>query len=167
MSALSSSTTFGYTEYDDDYYKYFEDTDYGVGLYKLFILKDEDPVDVITVMQNTTQKLTVRAYPERANANVRWYSTDGTIATVDEKGNVTGVGIGSCKIYAVSKMSSTKKDVVTVNVTRYVRNPDRISFVPAEGSVFKTGNTVELIPTFYPEDTTLIDSRSVSVHKPS
>ena len=154
MSALSCSPISAYTEYDDEYYEYFEDRDYGVGLYKLFILKDSEPVEVITVMQNTTQKLTVRPYPERANPNVRWYSTDETVATVDDNGVVTGVGIGVCKVYAVSKISSTKKDVVTVNVTRYVRNPDRISFVPEEGSKFETGNMVKLVPTFYPEDTT-------------
>jgi len=43
---------------------------------------------------------------------------------------------------------------VTVNVTTYIRKPDRISIAPEDSAVFETGNTVKFIPTFYPEDTT-------------
>ncbi|MBS7297679.1 MAG: Ig-like domain-containing protein [Eubacteriales bacterium] len=153
-TVLVSSPTYAYIEYDDEYYEYFDDEDYGAALYKLFILKDNEPVDVITIMEKTTQKLTVRPYPTKANANVRWHSSDGTVATVDNNGVVTAVGIGTCKIYAISKISSAKKDVVTVNVTRYTCKADRITIAPEEGAVFETGKTVALIPTFYPEETT-------------
>ena len=141
-------------EYDNEYYEYFDDEDYGVGLYKLFILKDNEPVEAITMMETTKQNLTVRPYPTKANGNVRWHSSDEEVATVDEKGTVTAVGTGSCKIYAVSKISSAKKDYVTVNVIQYRRNPDKITLTPEAGAVFETGNKVKLIPTFYPEDTT-------------
>lgn len=151
---LVSSPTYAYTEYDDEYYEYFDEEDNGAALYKLFILKDNEPVDVITIMEKSTQKLTVRAYPTKANANVRWNSSDGTVATVNKDGVITAVGVGSCKVYATSKISSAKKDVVTVNVTRYTRKADRITVAPEDGSVFETGKTVSLIPTFYPEETT-------------
>ena len=154
-SVLVSSPAYAETVYDDEYYKYFEDEDYnGIGLYKIFILKDNEPVESIDMMKTTTQKLTVRPYPTKANGNVRWYSSNEEIATVDKDGKVTAVGTGTCKIHAVSKISTAKKDSVTVNVTSYVRKADRITIAPEEGAVFETGNKVKFIPTFYPEDTT-------------
>lgn len=154
-SVLVSSPAYAETVYDDEYYKYFEDEDYdGIGLYKIFILKDNEPVESFDMMKTTTQKLTVRPFPTKANGNVRWYSSNEKIATVDKDGKVTAVGTGTCKIHAVSKISSAKKDTVTVNVTSYVRKADRITIAPEEGSVFETGNKVKFVPTFYPEDTT-------------
>lgn len=149
-----SSSGYAETLYDDEYYKYFEKEDYGVGLYKIFILKDNESVESFDMMKTTTQNLTVRPFPTKANGNVRWYSSDENIATVDKDGKVTAIGTGTCKIHAVSKTGTSKRDSVTVNVTSYKRNADKITIAPEEGAVFETGNRVKLIPTFYPEDTT-------------
>ena len=41
-----------------------------------------------------------------------------------------------------------------VEVTDYIRYPDKITIVPQENAVYETGKTVQLSATVYPEDTT-------------
>lgn len=73
----------------------------------------------IGVNKNTTLAATVTNY--KSDSGVTWESSDKTVATVDEKGVVTGVKAGSAKITATTKEKNadgknlTATCVVTVN----------------------------------------------------
>lgn len=73
----------------------------------------------IGVNKNTTLAATVTNY--KSDSGVTWESSDKTVATVDEKGVVTGVKAGSAKITATTKEKNadgknlTAICVVTVN----------------------------------------------------
>lgn len=57
----------------------------------------------LTLNQEETKKLSVTVLPENAHIrNVKWASSDPSIASVDEEGNVTGVGEGNATITATS-----------------------------------------------------------------
>jgi len=47
-------------------------------------------------------------------AEVRWYSTDTNVATVDANGKMKAVGKGSCTIYAIANNGVRKSAKVTV-----------------------------------------------------
>lgn len=73
----------------------------------------------LEVAEGETKKLTIQKTPSNANERIVWTSSDNTIATVDENGNVTGVknGTQTATISAVSKsgnVSSSTSCVVTV-----------------------------------------------------
>ncbi len=44
-----------------------------------------------------------RNYLNHVSAKVRYYSSDRTVAVVDAKGRVTGVGLGKCTVFAVAE----------------------------------------------------------------
>ena len=57
----------------------------------------------LTLNQNETARLSVTVLPENAyNRNVKWTSSEPTIASVDQNGNVTGMGEGKAIIMATS-----------------------------------------------------------------
>lgn len=108
----------------------------------------------IDLMQKSTLKLTARTFPSSASKSVKWYSNDESIASVTSSGTVTAHKVGECRIYVCSKVKSSIKTYIMLNVTRYMRRPDKISVEPEKGAVFKTGNTVGFNVRFYPDDTT-------------
>ena len=110
--------------------------------------------DTFEMMEKETVSFEIKAYPSSADADVKWKSLDEDIAEVDENGRVTGIGVGTCKIQAVSRSNSAKKSTITVKVTRYVRKPDSIRIEPPQDADFSAGNTVALNPVFSPDDTT-------------
>lgn len=68
-----------------------------------------------------TGKLTVTVTPSDAtNKTVKWSSSDKSVATVDQYGNVTGISRGTATITAVSADNSSKRDSCTVTVQQYV-----------------------------------------------
>jgi len=68
------------------------------------------------VSMNQSTLLTITAYPEGANNAVIWSSRDENIATVDEKGNVTGVALGKTAIKAVSLDNENLMTVFNIEV---------------------------------------------------
>lgn len=77
----------------------------------------------ITVLRDGVAKLTATVQPWTAtDRTVTWSSSDPSIATVDEKGIVTGIEVGTCTITATSNLdpavsASCEVTVETVNVT--------------------------------------------------
>ncbi|MCE5234817.1 MAG: Ig-like domain-containing protein [Clostridiaceae bacterium] len=64
-------------------------------------------------------KLSAKAEPENAyDASLRFYSSDETVATVDESGLVTSVGFGTAVITASSNDGSGQKASCTVRVEK-------------------------------------------------
>ena len=70
----------------------------------------------ITMLKGTTKTLSATVQPWTAiDRTVTWTSADSAIATVDEKGVVTGVGVGTTTVTATSNLDPTFS--VTCNVT--------------------------------------------------
>ena len=73
----------------------------------------------VEMSQGETADLTATVLPSNATyLNVDWSSTNGTIATVDSKGQITAIGIGVCYIVATAKDGSGKKAQCKVTVKR-------------------------------------------------
>lgn len=108
----------------------------------------------VDLMQKSTLKLTAKTFPSSASNSVKWYSSDEDIATVSSSGVVTALEEGQCRIYVRSSVKSSRKTYINLNVTEYVRYPDKLTLELAKDSVLETGNTVKFNVKYYPEDTT-------------
>lgn len=72
-----------------------------------------------TVMVGATKKLTATVAPANAlDPRVEWSSSNSKVATVNAKGELTGVNAGTAKITATSKADKTKSATITVTVER-------------------------------------------------
>lgn len=108
----------------------------------------------IDLMQKSTLKLTAKTFPSSASNGVKWYSSDEDIATVSSSGVVTALEEGQCRIYARSSVKSSRKTYITLNVTEYIRYPDKVTLEMEKDTVLETGNTIKFNAKYYPEDTT-------------
>ena len=108
----------------------------------------------IDIMQKSTLKLTAKTFPSSASNGVKWYSSDEDIATVSSDGVVTALEEGQCRIYVRSSVKSSRKIYITLNVTEYIRYPDKITLEMEKDAVLETGNTIKFNVKYYPEDTT-------------
>ena len=72
-----------------------------------------------TVMVGATKKLTATVAPANAlDPRVEWSSSNNKVATVNAKGELTGVKAGTAKITATSKADKTKSATIAVTVER-------------------------------------------------
>ncbi len=91
---------------------------------------------------------------------VRWSSTDETVAVVDDQGRVTAIGAGSCSITAVCGTLSALCEVhVLVPMTGIVLSQQQLDL--------KTGESVSLTVDIMPADTTDSWSAAWSSDNPS
>lgn len=67
----------------------------------------------ILMLTGKMRTLTARLYPNNSTENVRWYSTDTSVVVVDENGQITTVGPGSCEVVAYTTYG-TVEDRCTV-----------------------------------------------------
>ena len=108
----------------------------------------------IDLMQKSTLKLSAKTFPSSASNSVKWYSSDEKIATVSSSGVVTALEEGQCRIYVRSAEKSSRKTYITLNVTEYVRYPDKVTLDMEKDAVLETGNTIKINAKYYPEETT-------------
>ncbi len=73
--------------------------------------------DDITLAVGGKQTLIVQIYPKTALQAVTWRSTNPDVATVDENGIVTAVGVGECEIIATAS-DGRHSDDADVEVTQ-------------------------------------------------
>ncbi|MBQ9979961.1 MAG: Ig-like domain-containing protein, partial [Oscillospiraceae bacterium] len=74
-----------------------------------------DITEVTLRADSPTVQLHAMTYPTDANVEILWGSSEPLIASVDEKGLVTGVGSGTCEIYAYCQ-----DKIAVCTVTSYV-----------------------------------------------
>ncbi len=99
-------------------------------------------------------QLKVQVLPSDANdKTVSWYSTDSTVATVDQSGRVTGVGRGECQIIAVCKANASLSAEATVNVIQRVTS---VAFLESNLSV-SVGDSYQLSWMVQPSDASIPD----------
>ncbi|UBZ05046.1 Ig-like domain-containing protein [Bifidobacterium pseudolongum] len=83
----------------------------------------------LTLAQNKTVQLSVKATPANASLGVvYWSSSDSSVATVDGNGKVTAKGEG---ITAITVTASGKSAAIVLTVTKNGGSSDRFSDVPA------------------------------------
>ncbi|ATO39558.1 hypothetical protein BP20092_02160 [Bifidobacterium pseudolongum subsp. globosum DSM 20092] len=83
----------------------------------------------LTLAQNKTVQLSVKATPANASLGVvYWSSSDSSVATVDGNGKVTAKGEG---ITAITVTASGKSAAIVLTVTKGGGSSDRFSDVPA------------------------------------
>ena len=91
-------------------------------------------------------ELKATVMPSNANQEVTWSSSDSKIATVDEKGLVTGVKAGTVKITATSKENSSIKATCTITVESIPVSSvelDKASLTLTEGDTYTLKATVK------------------------
>lgn len=84
---------------------------------------DDEDVDVVVSDKPATVPVELEVYPDdlyikigemkklNANQEVKWRSTNTSVATVDDEGNVTAVGKGECEIIAYTQWDDEDVDV--------------------------------------------------------
>ncbi len=85
----------------------------------------------IRIKKGTTKRLYYEIAPEDASGEVYWKSSDRNIASVDSRGFVTGKGIGTAQVTAISDTGHSASCKVIV----YQDTPEKISIEGAEISV--------------------------------
>lgn len=93
--------------------------------YKLRIVRPVTKVSVspsrITLLEGETAQLKATIAPRNATVrSLTWTSSNPEVATVDEDGEITAVGEGTCKIYATSTDGNKKRGSCKVIVKRGV-----------------------------------------------
>jgi len=102
----------------------------------------------------STLKITASVYPEDATyPDVTWSSFDDSIATVDDEGNVTAVGIGEVIITATSS-DGTKAAICGITVTPILVSELNLQ---TEEKTVQIGNVFRIIAEVLPEKATKKD----------
>ncbi len=122
------------------------------------------PVDKVIIVEDSfdleigdTDALTTIITPENAtNKDVIYKSSDESVVTVDENGNITAIGEGIAKITATLKSDSTKTDEVTISVKKPHINVDNVEADKTE-IVLEIGETDKITTTVTPDNATVKD----------
>ena len=117
------------------------------------------PVSAVTLNETSTalvvgntKQLTATVAPANADdSTVTWKSGNTNVATVDQTGKVTAVGVGTTTITATA---GGKSATCTVTVTA---KPVPIEAIALRDAAVSVGRTIQLEPVFTPADTTQRD----------
>ena len=122
-----------------------------------------------TIWKNETKKVPVRIKPDNATDRVTWYSSDDSVATVDDDGIVTGVKGGdavitvsgnglhdSCKVHVKELASNMTLDPVSMELATggYDVITARTDSVSANGTVEWTTDNVKVAGFFVKNEKT-------------
>ena len=111
--------------------------------------------DALELKEAEGAQVSVAIAPYYAKGEIVFTSEDETVATVDEKGNVTAVKAGETKIKVSVKDSDVYAEIsVKVNGEPVVEKPITGVSVKADKSELKVGETAKLTAVITPEDTT-------------
>ncbi|MDO4546604.1 MAG: Ig-like domain-containing protein [Clostridia bacterium] len=129
----------------------------GSSYYKSFEIFVRVPVDSVylpesaNVFISSTIKLKPGLSPaDTTDTTIRWRSSNESVATVDEKGVVTGIGTGQARIRAVSSANSSVYGECLVTVTR----PILLLNLTTAHPVIGTGGSTQIIATIAPYNAT-------------
>ena len=111
--------------------------------------------DALELKEEEGAQVSAAIAPYYAKGELIFASEDETIATVDDKGNVTAVKAGETKIKVSVKDSDVYAEIaVKVNGEPVVEKPITGVSVKADKSELKVGETAKLTAVITPEDTT-------------
>lgn len=86
-----------------------------------------EPGETLPVYTGEIEKLTATVTPEASAGKVVWSSSDPTIATVDQNGNVKGVKKGNCTITASGGSASASAGIWVSPEFEYICGGDGVS----------------------------------------
>jgi hypothetical protein len=133
------------------------------------ILSNQIANNKITQLKNAQSvQLSAEIIPSTAeDSSVFWISADESIASVDENGFVSFVGVGITKITAISALDQSKSASVTVDVQSGYENvttlKNRLSELSYHGSTTSTQAFKDLFKTTWSENMSQIMVPSVSL----
>lgn len=111
--------------------------------------------DALELKEAESAQVSAAIAPYYAKGEIVFTSEDETVATVDDKGNVTAVKAGETKIKVSVKDSDVYTEIaVKVNGKPVVEKPITGVSVKADKSELKVGETAKLTAVITPEDTT-------------
>ena len=111
--------------------------------------------DALELKEAEGAQVSAAIAPYYAKGEIVFTSEDETVATVDDKGNVTAVKAGETKIKVSVKDSDVYTEIaVKVNGEPVVEKPITGVSVKADKSELKVGETAKLTAVITPEDTT-------------
>lgn len=115
-----------------------------VALESLIINYNKQEVSV-----GTTASFGIQYEPSNTtNKGIEWVSDDEDIATINERGIVKGIQVGTCHIYAKSKYYDVESDRIEVTVNSNPVIPvTEINYSDIEEPIFVT-QSLEINPTF-------------------
>lgn len=129
-----------------------------VGTQKITVINSATKISLsnssMTVARGTTKQLKSTTNPSPTSSKITWTSSDTNVATVDQNGNVTGIGIGSATITAATDNGYSATCSVTINAPI-----TSMGFENPSITVYK-GDAQKLNLIYAPSDTT--DSISYS-----
>lgn len=112
--------------------------------------------NVRTIKAHQTLQLEAKVYPEGADKNVLWSTSDEKVATVNDNGLVTGVSKGNVNIIAKSKVNQeiSQKFALIVEYGEAIVVPaESISISsPNNATSLKAGETLELTASVLPKE---------------
>lgn len=118
--------------------------------------------DMVYVAVGKTADVRVELAPRAARAKgVTFQSDDETIATVNDRGRVTGVAAGNCNIVVTSKYDESTSIKVPVSVIVQAKSIT----VTAENTAIAVGDTATLSLAFAPEDASVKQATYQSTNK--
>ena len=100
-----------------------------------------------------TQQFTATVEPANTTDTIQWQSSSPAVATVDDKGLVTGVSEGSATITAFVNSSSGAQIYAEAKVNVY-RVPATSITLPEDSVELQQGDNYQITPTIEPADTT-------------
>ena len=103
--------------------------------------------NILSLEKGASSQLSASISPEDANTEILWSSSDTSVATVDENGNVMAVGKGVATVTA-------KADMYTANCEVTVTIPLESIEIIGAVDIIKKGQTTQLEVVFNPTDTT-------------
>ncbi len=108
----------------------------------------------LTLQKDETEKLTVTIGPSEAPQTVNWTSSNPSVATVDEYGNITAVGKGSATITATSTYTPSQSAMCAISVVSPLTS---VSFNTSSVTVM-AGKSVDLSSSLIvnPSDATIV-----------
>ncbi len=109
-----------------------------------------DKTNLNITSNNEKNKLNVTISPIKASQKVNWKSSNEKIARVDDNGNVTAVGNGTCKITATTTDGTNKTASCDVKVDI---KADSISFSSTSYKITDKAQTPSFTPKILPENT--------------
>lgn len=125
-----------WTSYSKDTFTYLGSHTMEGGATPIIILPSDITISgPTTVMAKETIELTATVNPEFASQNVIWSSSDESIATVDDKGVVTGISAGEVEIIATSEVDSNISKSYIITVTPAIYHSINLIFDDTKGNV--------------------------------
>ena len=112
--------------------------------------------NVRVIKEHETLQLEAKVYPEKANQEVLWSSSDENVATVNDNGLVTGVDEGNVNIIATLKENETITQKFALIVVYGSAETIAVESVtinnPTNVTSFKAGEKLNLTATVLPKE---------------